>query len=170
MKQDLVFLKKVYQLAWRAAELGFDPFAAMLVKDGKILATSIDKSIEYVDPTAHAELVLISEFCRQKHLISLEGYTLYCNVEPCVMCSGAIHWAKISRVVYGLSQRTLQQFSGGKLKPDCRPLINVGGRKTQVLGPMAEEEGMDVFRSFPFRSKKERLRNRKEENNKNNKI
>lgn len=152
----LPFIRLVNQLAWESAEEGMDPFAAILVKDGEVVASSKDKCIIYSDPTAHAELVVISEYCRSSKLISLEGVSLYCNTEPCVMCSGAIHWARLSTVVFSVSQIGLQRFSGGKPKPSCEPMINIGGKKTEVIGPLLEEDGLKVFKSFPFLSKKER--------------
>ncbi|MEO1514104.1 MAG: nucleoside deaminase [Bacteroidota bacterium] len=157
--QDEMFIRQVNELALQSAQKGFAPFAALLVKDGKVVAASLDKCIQYSDPTSHAELILISEFCREHQLISLEGYSMYCNVEPCVMCSGAIHWARISRLVYGVNQKSLQSVSKGKQKPSCRELINVGKEKTTISGPILEEEGLRVLRAFPFRSKAEQHRN-----------
>ena len=154
---DQQFIRRTYVLAQQAAERGLDPFAAILVTEDQEVAHSIDYCLLHADPTAHAELHLISRFCRQEQLISLEGYTLYCNVEPCIMCSGAIHWARISRVVYGISQQALKTVSKGQPKPDCRNLINSGGSEVEIVGPVLEEEGLIAFRSVPFRSKKERF-------------
>ena len=131
-KIDQKYIRMVNNLAKSSAEQGFDPFGALLVYGQEIKFSSQDKCIEYSDPIAHAELITISEYCRANELISLDGYTLYCNVEPCVMCSGAIHWAKLSRVVFGIDQSMLQSISGGKSKPSCEPLINIGGHKTEV--------------------------------------
>lgn len=158
MSKDLVFLHHCFELVQASAEQGLDPFAAILVKEDQILAQTADKSIRYCDPTAHAELILISEYCREKELISLEGYTLYCNVEPCVMCSGAIHWARISRVVFGVSQQGLQGMSKGKKKPRSADMINIGNTSVDVIGPLMEEEGLAMMKAYPFFSKKDRLR------------
>lgn len=156
MMQDYFFIRKVHELAWASASAGFDPFAAVLVKEGEIVAQSIDKCIEYSDPTAHAELTLISEYCRTQTKISLAGFTLYSNTEPCVMCSGAIHWSRISRLVFSVTQARLQGISGGKPKPTCVEMINIGRKHTEVIGPLLEEEGLKVFQAFPFLSKQER--------------
>ncbi|MEM9928212.1 MAG: nucleoside deaminase [Bacteroidota bacterium] len=153
---DKDFIRQTYQLAQTSAEAGFDPFGALLVLDGEVVAATADRCIVYSDPTAHAELILISEFCRQHKLISLAGYTLYCNVEPCVMCSGAIHWARLDRVVYGVSQASLQNTSGGKPKPGCRDLINTGGKPIEITGPVLEAEGQELLARFPFTSKKKK--------------
>ena len=150
------FIRQTYTLAYASAQAGFDPFAALLVKDGEIKASSSDACIRYSDPTAHAELSLISEYCRAKKVISLEAYTLYANVEPCVMCSGAIHWSRVSTVVFGVCQTSLQGLSRGKPKPSCHELINIGKKKTMIIGPLLEQEGLDVLQAFPFLSKKER--------------
>lgn len=153
---DEKFIKQVYQMALQSARNGFDPFAALLVKEKSIVASSFDKCIQYSDPTAHAELILISEYCREHQIISLEGYTLYCNVEPCVMCSGAIHWSRVSKVVFGVSQATLQTISNGKTKPTAENLINTGNKTIEVKGPLLEEEGLAILKEYPFQSKKER--------------
>ena len=157
-KQDLdaYFLRLTFELAWKSASEGMDPFAAILTKDGEIVASSADKCILYSDPTAHAELVVISEFCRLEKRISLEEYTLYANVEPCIMCSGAIHWSRLGRLVFGLRQSGLQKVSGGQPKPSADDLINMGKSRTEVYGPFLEDEARKVFEAFLFQSKKER--------------
>jgi len=156
---DEKYMSYVYELADSAIQQDLDPFAAILVKDDVIVAESLDLCILNSDPTAHAELSVISAYCREHKLISLEGYTLYCNVEPCVMCSGAIHWAKLSRVVYGVSQKTLQSVSGGKEKPSCDDIINMGGAEIEIIGPILEEKGLHILQSKPFLSKKQRHHN-----------
>lgn len=157
LELDKIFIRQTFELALASAKAGFDPFGALLVKDDLVKASTADKCIQYADPTAHAELVLISEYCRKEKRISLEGHTLYCNVEPCVMCSGAIHWSRISRVVYGVNQASLQKVSTGKSKPDCRELINIGKKQIEIVGPLLETEGLQILKTYPFKSKKERF-------------
>ena len=154
---DERFLRMAIALARQARDAGVDPFGAVLVRDGVVVHQGQDLSLARSDPTAHAELSAISEYCHREHLISLEGYTLYSSTEPCPMCSGAIHWARISRVVYSVPQARLQQLSGGRPKPGCESIVNMGRRRVEVVGPLLMDEGLAVFDGYRFLSKAERL-------------
>ena len=156
-RSDETFLRMAISLARQARDSGADPFGAVLVRDGVVVHQGQDLSLERSDPTAHAELSAISEFCRRENVISLEGYTLYSSTEPCPMCSGAIHWARISRVVFSVPQARLQQLSGGRTKPACDSIVNMGRRRVDVVGPLLLDEGLAVFEGYRFISKAERL-------------
>ena len=90
---DEHFLRRAIALAFQARENGCDPFGAVLVKDGVILYEGYDHCVDMSDPTYHAELSVVSNYCRSEKLFSLHGCTLYCSAEPCPMCIGAIHWS-----------------------------------------------------------------------------
>ena len=77
------------------------PFAAVVVKDGEILATGTNVVTTTCDPTAHAEVVAIREACRKLAQFQLEGCEIYTTCEPCPMCLGAIYWARPARVYFG---------------------------------------------------------------------
>jgi guanine deaminase len=80
------------------------PFGAVIVKDGKIIGRGHNQVIKLNDPTAHAEIQAIRDACKNINSFSLEGATIYTTCEPCPMCFGAIHWARISKVVYALTK------------------------------------------------------------------
>ncbi len=77
------------------------PFAALVVKDGEILATGANLVTSACDPTAHAEMVAIREACRKLSEFQLAGCEIYTTCEPCPMCLGAIYWARPARVYFG---------------------------------------------------------------------
>lgn len=79
---------------------GGGPFAAVVVKDGRIIAEGVNRVTTTNDPTAHAEVVAIREACRTLGIFQLEGCELYTTCEPCPMCLGAIYWARPARVYY----------------------------------------------------------------------
>ena len=153
---DEHFLRLAIKLAFEAREMGADPFGAVLVREGVLLAQARDRSVEVSDPTYHAELGAISAYCRDRRVFSLEGCTLYCSTEPCPMCAGAIHWARLSRVVYSVSQAMLQRESGGRPKPSCEPIINMGSTRTEIVGPLLPDEGLAVFQGYAWTPKLER--------------
>jgi guanine deaminase len=76
------------------------PFAAVIAKDGRIVAEGTNRVTTTNDPTAHAEVVAIREACRILGDFQLAGYELYTTCEPCPMCLGAIYWARPARVIY----------------------------------------------------------------------
>lgn len=76
------------------------PFAAVVVKDGAIIAEGANRVTSANDPTAHAEVVAIREACRALGHFQLTGCDIYTTCEPCPMCLGAIYWARPARVFY----------------------------------------------------------------------
>lgn len=153
---DEKFLRLAFRLAQQAREEGADPFGAALVFDNQVVHQAYDSSLAFSDPTYHAELRVISEYCRTNELVSLADYTLYASTEPCAMCAGAIHWARVSRLVFGISQAMLQQLSGGRPKLSAERIINSGHRRIEIMGPLLVEEELAVFQDYQFIPKSER--------------
>lgn len=79
------------------------PFAAVVIKDGKIIAEGANAVTATNDPTAHAEILAIREACRKLQSFDLQGCEIYTSCEPCPMCLGAIYWARPARVYYANS-------------------------------------------------------------------
>jgi len=76
------------------------PFAAVVVKDGNIMAEGANLVTATNDPTAHAEVLAIREACKKLRVFDLEGCEIYSSCEPCPMCLGAIYWARLARVYF----------------------------------------------------------------------
>jgi guanine deaminase len=70
------------------------PFAALVAKDGKVIAEGANSVAATNDPTAHAEIVAIRAVCKTLGTFQLAGSDLYTTCEPCPMCLGAIYWAR----------------------------------------------------------------------------
>jgi len=98
--------KNIYMLeAIRKAEENISsgkggPFGAVVVKNGKIIASVSNRVTSTNDPTAHAEVVAIREACKTLETFDLTGCEIYASCEPCPMCLGAIMWARIDRLYY----------------------------------------------------------------------
>jgi tRNA(Arg) A34 adenosine deaminase TadA len=82
---------------------GQSPFGAVVVTDGRLIASGHNEVWRRTDPTAHAEVVAIKRAAAALGTIDLTGCTLYSTCEPCPMCAGAIHWARLGSVVFGAS-------------------------------------------------------------------
>jgi guanine deaminase len=97
---QLLFIEQAIQLALANVQQGGGPFGALVVKDGKVIATGVNRVTATSDPTAHAEIVAIRQACQSLHNFELTGCEIYCSCEPCPMCLGAIYWARPERVFF----------------------------------------------------------------------
>jgi guanine deaminase len=95
------FMRRAIALAMENVRTGSGgPFAAVIAKEGRIIAEGANRVTATKDPTAHAEVVAIREACRKLGDFQLAGCDLYTTCEPCPMCLGAIYWARPARVFY----------------------------------------------------------------------
>ncbi len=100
--QDLYFMKEAVKLSRQNLELKHGgPFGALIVMEGNIISRGWNQVLRLNDPTAHAEVMAIRNACKELNDYVIAGATIYCSCEPCPMCLSAIHWARISRIVYG---------------------------------------------------------------------
>ncbi|MCI3926858.1 nucleoside deaminase [Paenibacillus sp. TRM 82003] len=94
-------MKEAVELAVRnVLRRGGGPFGAVIVKDGRIVATGVNEVTTSNDPTAHAEVQAIREACRKLGTFQLTDCEIYTSCEPCPMCIGAIYWARPKAVYY----------------------------------------------------------------------
>ena len=97
---DQSLIRQVIDLAVENVRRDGGPFAALVVKDGVVIATGANQVTRSNDPTAHAEMVAIREACRVLGEFQLEGCDFYTSCEPCPMCLGALYWARPARVFF----------------------------------------------------------------------
>ena len=101
LKGDDTYMQMALDLAQEAYRAEEVPVGAVLVKEGKILATGFNQREGLQDPTAHAELLAIRAAAEALGSWRLTGTTLYVTLEPCAMCAGAILQSRIARLVFG---------------------------------------------------------------------
>ncbi len=77
------------------------PFAALIVRDGKVLAEAVNTVTATNDPTAHGEVNAIRKACASLETFTLQGCEIYTSCEPCPMCLAAIYWARMEAIYYG---------------------------------------------------------------------
>ena len=143
---DDYFLRQAFAAARRALAHGNHPFGAVLVDEQRhVLLEAENGYMPSRDRTAHAERLLATKACIMFGTEVLAKATLYSSAEPCAMCAGAIYWAGIGRVVYGLSEARLRGVTGNHpenptLDLPCREVFRSGQRATEVAGPLLEDE------------------------------
>lgn len=94
------FMDQAIALALENIHNGGGPFAALVVRDGSVIATGANRVTATNDPTAHAEIVAIREACRKLGTFQLDNCEIYTTCEPCPMCLGAIYWARPERIFF----------------------------------------------------------------------
>jgi tRNA(Arg) A34 adenosine deaminase TadA len=145
-ERDAHFLRRSFEVARRAMAHGNHPFGAILVDHtGNVLIEAENGYMPAHDGTAHAERLLATEACRTLPADVRARATLYSSAEPCAMCAGAMYWAGIGRLVYGLSEHRLRAVTGNHpenptLDLPCRTVFASGQRPTEVVGPLLEDE------------------------------
>jgi len=99
----LDFMRQAIALALENVRNGGGPFAAVIAKNGALIATGANRVTATNDPTAHAEVVAIREACKRLESFQLDHCELFTTCEPCPMCLGAIYWARPGKVFYAAS-------------------------------------------------------------------
>lgn len=101
LESDALYMARALQLADQAASEDEVPVGALIVHGGRIIGSGYNQREALMDPTAHAEMIAITQAASSLSSWRLEECTLYVTLEPCPMCAGAIVQARIPRVVYG---------------------------------------------------------------------
>jgi tRNA(Arg) A34 adenosine deaminase TadA len=147
-------MRRALGLARQARDHGNHPFGALLTDAaGAVLLEAENTVVTASDCTGHAELNLMRDASRSLDRDSLAAATLYTSTEPCAMCAGAIYWAGVSRVVFGLRESELAALTGADptnptLALPCRDVFARGQRAITVIGPVLEDEARAVHEGF----------------------
>jgi tRNA(Arg) A34 adenosine deaminase TadA len=144
---DETWLRRAFVLAETAVAAGDQAFGSLLVDaHGSVLLEAGNEVVASGDRTAHAELLI----CRRASVLwsreALAGSTLYTSTEPCVMCTGAIAWSGVNRLVFGISQAQMNAvFTHGRprfsVPQSCAHLLKDVQPPLEVVGPLLEDEG-----------------------------
>ncbi len=99
------FMQAAIRNAVENVQSGGGPFGAVIVKDGEIIASGVNRVTVNNDPTAHAEVMAIRAACQKLKTFDLSGMVIYSSCEPCPMCLGSIYWAHLDKLYYGGSRQ-----------------------------------------------------------------
>jgi tRNA(adenine34) deaminase len=137
-------MREALELARRGETAGEVPVGAVVVIAGEVVGRGWNAPIARNDPTAHAEILALREAAEKIGNYRLEGATLYCTLEPCVMCAGALVAARVERVVFGA--RDLR-FGGvrSKFRVADSDVLN---HRVEVVEGVLASECVELLRSF----------------------
>ncbi|MDO5427283.1 MAG: tRNA adenosine(34) deaminase TadA [Coriobacteriia bacterium] len=139
---DTDYMKIALDLARQAADAGEVPVGALVVKDSKIISQAFNMREAKTSPSAHAEFLAIEQAASVLKTWRLEGCSVYVTLEPCVMCAGLMHQARIERCVFGAfdkkagalgtlyeihkDERLNHNFEvcGGVMKEECAKILS----------------------------------------------
>ena len=141
------FMRQAIELARQSVEQGGGPFGAVIVKDGKIVATGHNQVVPSCDPTAHAEVSAIRAAAAALGTFDLSGCEIYTSCEPCPMCLGAIYWARIGRMYYGCDQQDAARI-GFDDSFIYREMALDPARRRLVSCRMLADEAREAFRDW----------------------
>lgn len=140
-------MRKAIALSIENVKNGGGPFGAVIVKDGKIIATGVNRVTANNDPTAHAEVTAIRKAAKKLGTFDLAGCDIYTSCEPCPMCLGAVYWAHLDKMYYGNTKTDAKNigfddsfiYDEIELKPENRRVTT-----TQLL----PEEAIKAFEAW----------------------
>lgn len=148
-EEDIIYMNEAIALAKKAMEVAEVPVGAVVVCEGKIVGRGYNYRENERNALAHAEIAAIDEACRTLHGWRLHKCTMYCTLEPCPMCAGAIINSRIKRVVFGACDMKAGAFGSvfdinslplnhtaevcsGVLESECRELMGAFFRTLRV--------------------------------------
>jgi len=140
-------MRKAIALSIQNIQKGGGPFGAVIVKNGKVIASGVNRVTMTTDPTAHAEITAIRKASRKLGTFDLAGCDIYTSCEPCPMCLGAIYWAHLDKMYYGNTKSDAKSigfddsfiYDELELKPEKRRLLT-----TQLL----PDEAIEAFKTW----------------------
>lgn len=135
------WMREAIAEADKAARMGDIPIGAVIVRDGEIIGRGYNRKEADADPTSHAEIIALREAARRLGDWRLEGCTLYCTLEPCAMCAGAMIHARLPKLVFAAWDP--KAGAGGSVMDLLHhPVLN---HQVEVIqGPLAEKATQQI--------------------------
>jgi guanine deaminase len=148
-QDDEKFMRLAIEKTREGIRAGQTPFGACIVSpDGEVVAANHNVVWATTDITAHGEINTIREACRNKKTIDLSGCTIYSTTEPCPMCFSAIHWARISRIVFGASIADAREAGFNEITISNDMMKKEGGSPVEVEGGVLRAECVGLFEEW----------------------
>lgn len=152
--RDKDLLKAALHVAERSMEKGNLPFGCILADaDGNIIEEGENTVITSLDSIAHCEINLVHRLAGKFDFKYLDSCSIYASTEPCPMCTAAIFWSGIGRIVFALSKEGYHSIAGTKdpahlFEVSAKKILSYGRRKVKISGPLLEDETSALYRQW----------------------
>lgn len=149
---DEKFIKSAMEEAKKSEKEGGAPIGAVLVKNGKVIATGWSLVWPKKDPSAHAETECMRKACHKLQTLDLSDCTLYSTLESCSMCLGCAGWTGLSKIVFGAYKEDVgenpYEMEGYHAEEHAKKLTPIGGGKIEVIGGVLREECKELMKKI----------------------
>lgn len=145
IRDDTYFMQLAYNEAIRAWEADEVPVGAIVERDGEIIASAHNQVVSLCDPTAHAEMLALTQAARFVGDWRLNGCRLFVTKEPCPMCSGAAIMSRLSEVVYAVGDPKMGYLGGAVSAHEAAPGLN---HQLKVRSGPLEEECRELIQAY----------------------
>ena len=145
MDADERWMQRAIEIARRGIAAGQSPFGAVVIRGGKLVAEAHNAVIAETDPTSHAEVRAIRAASRTLGTIDLSDCVLYSTCEPCPMCFGAIHWARLHRLVFGARIADALEAGFNELSVSNEILREIGGSEVAIVPDCRRAACVELF-------------------------
>jgi len=151
MQDHQYYLRKSLDVAKQSMNKGNLPFGCLLTGSaGEILLVGENTVITDKDAIAHCEINLVHQLKDKFDPEFLQQCTVYASTEPCPMCSAAIFWSGIGRIVFALSKEVYHSVAQTSnpahiMNMKAEEILNSGGRRVEITGPLLEEEAKLLY-------------------------
>lgn len=146
---DHAAMSQAIEASRQALAAGDMPFGATLASPtGEVLWVARNTQVSTQDCMAHAETVLVQQAQKTLGPQALQGATVYASGEPCAMCSGALFWAGVRRVVFAATTQDIAQTLGGPVLPaTAQQVLGAGTPAVQVQGGLQRSDALAVLQA-----------------------
>ena len=143
------FMQMAIDAALKGIKKGGGPCGACIVDfDGNVVSCAANSVVSTPSPTRHAEVNAIDLACKKLKTHILGRHIIYTSTEPCLMCRGAIYWAKLPIVVYGTSQHDARKAGFDELNISDAQFLKLGKRKTVIVRDFMRKDARRIFAEF----------------------
>lgn len=152
--------KKWMRYAIRSAYEGIrksegGPFGAVIVCQNNVIAVAHNRVLRDKDATCHAEINAIRTASKKLKRFDFSGCVIYSTTEPCPMCFSAIHWARISKIIYGTAIADVQRRGFNELSISCHQMKRAGHSRVRIRAGFLRKECLELLKVWDEKESKE---------------